>query len=61
LILFDRTGGWGYDEKQWRVQRLCDADGQPVAISLKAGKNRLTLRGRGGRMHLDWLALEPRP
>ena len=60
LMLFDRTGGWGYNEKQWRVQRLCDANGRPVAISLNAGKNRLTLRGHGGRMHLDWVALEPR-
>jgi len=61
LMLFERTGGWGYDAKQWRVQRLCDTDGQPVKLHLSAGRHRLTLRGHGGRMHLDWFALQPVP
>ena len=59
LFVFQRTGGWGYEKNQWRVQRLCDAAGRPVQIKLSAGPNRLTLLGRGGRMHLDWIALVP--
>ena len=59
LFLFQSTGGWGYDKKQWRVQQLCDAAGKPVTLNLKAGVNRVTLLGQGGRMHLDWVALVP--
>ena len=59
LMLFERTGGWGYKTGQWRVQRLCDAQGQAVALKLDPGRHRLTLRGHGGRMHLDWIGLQP--
>ncbi len=59
LMLFGKTGGWGYRARDWRVDRLCDAQGKPVAIRLRAGRNRLTLLGLGGRMHIDWIALAP--
>ena len=59
LFLFGKTGGWGYDAKNWRVHRLCDSAGKPAVLRLNAGENRLTLHGHGGRMHLDWIALVP--
>jgi len=61
LFIFGRTGGWGYAKDQWRVKRLCDANGQAVPLQLSPGDNRITLIGHGGRMHLDWIALEPLP
>ncbi|MBR6056943.1 MAG: carbohydrate-binding protein [Victivallales bacterium] len=59
LIGFDGTGGWGRSNpKEWKACEAVGADGKPVTVELKAGKNTLSLENFSGQhLNLDCIVI----
>ena len=59
LIGFDGTGGWGRSNpKEWKACEAVGADGKPVTVEFKAGKNTLSLENFSGQhLNLDCIVI----
>lgn len=59
LIGFDGTGGWGRaNPKEWKACEAVGADGKPVTVDFKAGKNTISLENFSGQhLNLDCIVI----
>lgn len=58
---FAPTGSYGQAAADWRFLPLPDDAGQPLAVTLPAGKNTIRMTNMNGGLAMDFILLKPAP
>ena len=61
LHRFPFTGGFGATPAEWKHMVVCGDDGEPMALTLDAGRHTLKITLAGGKLNLDYLMLVRQP